>query len=275
MRSFWWVVAGATVSALIMGSSSGATVASEGPVAHGTAGPATDQHAAVTPASPGSTGQVTSRNWAGYVSLPAGRTSTFTTVRSTWVQPKVTCPTRDAWTVFWVGLDGWLDNTVEQGGSSARCIGGVPHYQTWWEMYPTNSIQTVDTIKAGDTITATVTYAPATGKYTIVVTDVTTKKGFTRVQTCASGITCARTSAEVIAEDVGHFGAGSYFPLAKYQPVTFKNTVEKNKSGTAGAFASAAWANDAITESSGGVTYATVGPLSNAGKNFTATWRHQ
>lgn len=54
--------------------------------------------------------------------------------------------------MFWVGLDGWWDDTVEQGGTSARCVNGTPQYATWWEMYPTNAIQTVFSINAGDSI---------------------------------------------------------------------------------------------------------------------------
>lgn len=276
-----WGTAATVAGALSVGSiasvgSSGAAPAPAPGVAGRpfAAGPAADQHTAMGPSSGGALGHVTSRNWAGYVSLPQGGTSTFNVVSSTWVEPTVTCASPDAWTVFWVGLDGWLDGTVEQGGSSARCVNGVPHYQTWWETYPTNSIQTVNTIRPGDRITATVTYTPSTGRYAIVVKDVTTGKAFTRNVTCASNTTCKRSSAEVIAEDVGRFGSNSYFPLARYGPTTFLNTLEKNQANGSGAFASGAWANDAITESSQGVTYATVGPLSNAGRNFTATWHH-
>jgi hypothetical protein len=73
-------------------------------------------------------------------------------VRAKWTQRAVTCPTANAWAVFWVGLDGWWDDTVEQGGTSARCVNGTPQYATWWEMYPTNAIQTVFSINAGDSI---------------------------------------------------------------------------------------------------------------------------
>lgn len=243
--------------------------------ARAAAGPAADQHTLSSPRSKAGLGQLTSRNWAGYVALPQGSTKTFTSVSATWVQPKVTCPTKDAWVVFWVGLDGWLNNSVEQGGSSARCVDGVPQYRTWWETFPTNAIQTVDTIAPGDTITASVTYSPASGRFTIVVKDVTNGKAFTRSVLCGSGATCDRTSAEVIAEDVGRFGTDAYFPLAKYAPTTFTKVLIRNQAKRAGAFASAAWSNNAVTETSDGVTYATVGPLSAGGKRFTATWRHQ
>src|SRR5438874_3748133 len=76
-----------------------------------------------TPSVAGPLVTATSRNWAGYaitsLSSPAAK---FTHVHASWTQRSVTCPTSDAWAVFWVGFDGWTNGTVEQGGSSARCV---------------------------------------------------------------------------------------------------------------------------------------------------------
>jgi Peptidase A4 family len=234
------------------------------------AGPARDRERDTGNAS----AQFTSRNWDGYITYVSSEGTDFNVVKATWIQPSVQCEQPDAWTVFWVGLDGWWNNTVEQGGSSAQCVRGVPHYTTWWEMYPTNAIQTVFTIRPGDKITAIVTYKPASGVFVITVRDVTSGHSFTQNQHCASKLTCARSSADVIAEDVSHFGGSTFFPLADYKTMSFTGAAITDTTGHSGSFSDSAWLNAAVMESSGGTTYATVSALSSTGQRFSATWRH-
>jgi hypothetical protein len=221
-------------------------------------------------------GHFTSRNWAGYVTIAPSHGTDFNVVKATWKQPVVKCQVAQAWTVFWIGLDGWYDGTVEQGGSSAYCPtkNGAPQYSLWWEMFPTNSIQSVMATKAGDTITSTVTYKTATKKFVIFVKDVTTGKSFTKTESCGSGQTCGRSSAEVITEDVGRFGAGSYFPLANYGTVHYTGTAVTDVKGHAGTISNSNWQNGVITESGGGITYATTSALSSGGAAFSNTWKH-
>ena len=220
--------------------------------------------------------QFTSRNWDGYITYVSSHGTDFKSVKATWVQPKVTCEVANAWTVFWVGLDGWWNGTVEQGGSEAYCPtkGGAPSYALWWEMFPTNSIQTVLTIGAGDTITASVTYASATSKFTIVVNDVTSGHSFTRHEVCGSGLVCDRSSADVITEDVGHSGGG-FFPLAKYGTMGYTSAGATDTANRAGSISGTHWLNAAVTEKSGAITYATVSALSAGGTAFHATWKHK
>ncbi len=243
-----------------------------GPAARGFAGPARQraQHAAV----PSTTAQFTSRNWDGYITYVATHGTDFNAVKATWVQPSVVCHPLNAWTVFWVGLDGWWNNTVEQGGSSAQCINGTPNYTLWWEMFPTNAIQPVLTISAGDTITASVVFDPASAKFVIRVKDVTSGQSFTRRPACASNIVCDRSSADVIAEDVGHVGGSTFFPLADYGTMSFTGSKITDLAAHSGGFSRNTWLNAAVTESAAGTTYATVSTLSNHGKDFSATWQH-
>ena len=218
--------------------------------------------------------QFTSRNWGGYITYVSSEGTDFNVVKATWIQPTVQCEQSNAWTVFWVGLDGWWDNTVEQGGSSAQCVNGTPQYTVWWEMFPTNAIQSVFTIKPGDKISATVTYKPTTGVFVITVSDLTSHHSFTQNQHCANNLTCERSSADVIAEDVGHFGGGTFFPLADYRTMSFTGAAITDITGHGGSFSNSAWLTAAVTESSGGTTYATVSALSTTGQRFSATWRH-
>jgi hypothetical protein len=245
----------------------------------GFADPARDRHTLPATHGPGSpsalaTGPTfTSRNWDGFVSYaPSAGATDFNAVHGTWVQPTVTCPKPNAWTVFWVGLDGWFDNTVEQGGSSAQCVNGVPQYTTWWEMFPTNAIQTVFTIAPGDTIDATVTFSAATRQYTITVRDVTSNRSFTQTPTCASNLTCSRSSADWIAEDVGMFGGGNFFPLANYGTMRFRSSTATSLTGHRGPISDASWQNSPVQEQSGGVTYATVSSLDRTGQSFSCTF---
>jgi hypothetical protein len=242
------------------------------------AGPARDRHTLAGGHAPGVLAggggpTFTSRNWDGYTSYaPSAGATEFNAVHGRWVQPTVTCPKPDAWTVFWVGLDGWFDNTVEQGGSSAQCVNGVPQYTTWWEMFPTNAITTVFTISPGDTIDATVTFSPTTQRYTITVRDVTTGRSFTQTPTCAANLTCSRSSADWIAEDVGMFGGSGFFPLADYGTMRFSSSTATATGGHRGPISDATWQNSPVQEQSGGITYATASSLDATGQSFTATW---
>ncbi|MEV6824502.1 G1 family glutamic endopeptidase [Amycolatopsis sp. NPDC051102] len=219
----------------------------------------------------------TSRNWAGYaitsLSTPA---ATFTHVHGSWTQRPVTCPTSDAWAVFWVGFDGWTNGTVEQGGSSARCVNSTPVYQLWWEMFPTNAIQPVLTINAGDSVSADVTYNAATAQFTITVADATQHTSFTTTQTCAATLVCSRSSADWVVEDVGRFGSGDFFPLANYGQALMNNSVGSDDAGHSGSMtASSTWQRTRIQEQDTTTTYATTGATSTNGQNFAVTWAHQ
>ena len=162
---------------------------------------------------------------------------------------------------------------MEQGGTSAECIGGVPQYETWWEMYPTNAITTVFAINPGDEMTASVTYEQGTSTFVITVSDATSGQSFTMDEQSASDLSCERSSADVIAEDVGKFN-GSYYPLADYNTMKFTHSVIKDDSSNSGSFTDSNWLNAAVTEKSGSTTYATVSVLNSKGDNFSATWRH-
>jgi hypothetical protein len=139
-------------------------------------------------------------------------------------------------------------------------------------MYPTNSIQSVVTTAAGDKVKASVTYS--SGMFTIVVRDVTSGAHLTEHEHCGAGLTCDRSSTDVITEDVGRFGAGSFFPLADYGKMSYSNTSMKDVAGHAGTISGSNWLNGAVTEASGGTTYATVSTLNAAGSGFSTTWKH-
>ena len=97
----------------------------------------------------------TSTNWSGY----AATGSTYTSVASSWTEPTGTCKSGDQYSSFWVGLDGYNSNSVEQTGTDTDCAGRTPQYYAWYEMYPAGSVEINDTVKPGDKISASVTFS--------------------------------------------------------------------------------------------------------------------
>lgn len=181
-----------------------------------------------------------SYNWSGYY---AGSATPFTAAKSTYVQPAVKCakPGAYSFTVFWVGLDGWTDGTVEQAGTSAICTGEgsghPPVYFAWWEMYPTNAIQAVSLlIKPGDRIEASVTYAASTADYVMTVANMTTHKRFTETAKCASDLMCERSSAEWIVERPSGYPSGEFYNLADWgkMPLTDNKAASSDRTGPDG-----------------------------------------
>jgi hypothetical protein len=219
----------------------------------------------------------TSQSWAGYASTPQSGGAPFTEVQAQWVQPAVSCdpsqPVMNA--VFWVGLDGWTDNSVEQGGTLANCQNGTASYEAWWEMFPFNGLVTTFAINAGDTISASVTYQASTGLFNIVVTDLTSGQSFTESITCQADMGgCPRSSAEVISEDPGG-GAdqdGRFF-LPDYGTATYTAASMSDDNGDTGSFTDTAWNTSEIDQvSSNNITKQTTGPLTDDGSSFSTTW---
>ena len=114
--------------------------------------------------------QVQSTNWSGYADNNSAG-NTYSTVTGNWTEPSVTCSGfSESLAAFWVGIDGFTSGSVEQDGTLAECSGGRAFYFTWWEMYPTNSIQVVgQSLRPGDSINASVVRSGSS--YTLKVTD--------------------------------------------------------------------------------------------------------
>ncbi|HXQ44496.1 MAG TPA: G1 family glutamic endopeptidase [Acidimicrobiales bacterium] len=218
--------------------------------------------------------------WSGYVdtSLAGGQ---FTSVSANWIQTKATCgqANRGAWALFWVGLDGSRSVTVEQGGTEAQCVNGKPRYSAWWEMYPTNLVQTSFPIAVGDHISASVVYSSASDTYTVTVQDTTSGQSLvvvcwtnasavnpnmytvtldggppsgptafpvTQTQSgilCSPSNPCQNASAEWVVEAPGDdpSNPGGLYPLAHYLPVTFQSANAVDVSGDSGSISDPAW----------------------------------
>jgi hypothetical protein len=205
---------------------------------------------------------VQSTNWSGY----ADTGSSFSKVSASWTEPSATCSSRsEQLAAFWVGIDGYSSNSVEQDGTLIECYQRVAYQYTWWEMYPTNDIQVVgQTLAAGDAINSTVTRNGT--NYTLSVTDSThTADSFTETETCSS---CANSSAEWIAEAPS--SSSSVYPLADFGSWTASNA-SVTEGSTSGGISS--FTDDEITMvNSSGQTKALPGSLNSSGNSFSVTW---
>jgi Peptidase A4 family len=155
-----------------------------------------------------------STNWSGYA--VSGATGAYHSVSASWKEPKATCSSRSAqYAAFWVGLDGFASDSVEQTGSDSDCDGRTPEYYGWYEMYPADPVNFSNAVSPGDSFTASVTFS-GTETYTLVLKDVT--KGWTQTIT-KNEAGLARSSAEVITEAPS--SESGVLPLANFGTISY------------------------------------------------------
>jgi hypothetical protein len=141
-------------------------------------------------------GTSTSTNWSGYA--VAASKDAVTSVKASWKVPAATCNgsgPKTGYAAFWVGIDGYNSNSVEQIGTDSDCSSGSPVYYSWYEFYPAPSYETTMSIESGDIISASVTYSSS--EFTVKITDERTGQSFTKSKAVS---TAKRSSAEWIAE---------------------------------------------------------------------------
>jgi Peptidase A4 family len=223
-----------------------------------------------TPGCPGGVTSVDSPTWAGYAvcsaagAQPAADLSCpphcYSAVSGAFVVPAVVrC--EDCAAAFWLGLDGFTSATAEQLGVLAAQSGGSTVYYTWWDMYPSAAHIAGTTVRAGDSISASVQRAGTS--YTLSLTDASTPaNSFTVTQSCTA---CANSSAEWITQE--RPGA----PLADFG--TWRVTGATAAAGSApagiGAFPSA----QITMVGQSGAVLVQPGPLDSTGTSFSNTWR--
>ena len=200
----------------------------------------------------------TSTNWSGY----AATTGTYTSVSASWTEPTGTCSGSAKYSSFWVGLDGYNSNSVEQTGSEVDCSGSRAVYYAWYEMYPAASVSYSNTVRPGDHFNSSVTYT-GSNRFSLFIQDTTQGWSHTTTGTLANA---PRSSAEVIVEAPCCTSSGGILPLADFNTVNITGSL----------------ANGAALGNAGGVTAITmvnnsgqakdrVSSLSG-GENFSATW---
>jgi len=216
-------------------------------------------------------------NWSGYVA--SGQT--FTSVSGSWNVPQVTCDSsRMSSTSEWVGIDGGVPGsaTVEQTGTSARCINGAPFYEAWWQMYGDYSAPdgagwfdvglpiASYPVQADDQMTGSVSFA--SGVWAMTITD--NSQGWTYTKFVDAGsFVASQASAEWIVERSGvtNSGVPGLGVMASTSPVTFSGATATSttQSGSISGFTNQPFG---VIDPSTWATYATPGPLSSDGSSF-------
>jgi hypothetical protein len=112
-------------------------------------------------------GTVESTNWSGY----AVTGSSFTSAKGSWIVPSVNCSkTPNTYSAFWVGIDGYSSDSVEQTGTISQCDGTTAQYYAWYEFYPNPSYEITSVpVSPGNVISASVTYSDS--KFTTTITN--------------------------------------------------------------------------------------------------------
>ena len=214
----------------------------------------------------------TSTNWSGYASLTSltnPQSNAVSAAGGSWIVPTVDCTvTPTGYSATWVGIDGYSSSSVEQLGTEQDCQGGVPSYSAWWEMYPGASNVISRTVRAGDSMTATVTYTGTQrSRYTFVLQmrDATQGWTYSTTQTIRSA---ARSSAEWVQEAPS--SSRGVLPLADFNTVSFTNSWA-TINGVTGPINT--WANDPITMEDGTATATPSGlTASGTGSAFSVTF---
>jgi hypothetical protein len=224
-------------------------------------------------------GSVESTNWSGY----AVTGKNFTQAEGSWIEPTIICNKKSDVEIVaaWVGLDGYNDDTVEQTGTLAICSDGQVEHIAWWELYPLNSIQEINsiTVSPGDKISTSVKYNAKTKKYAMKITDETTGKTFTKTATQAG---TERASAEWIVEAPCCAGS-SVYPLPKFGTITLgKDTTsvantnyakDKTHSGAFNTFPSAdVFAITMVNAAGSHPVEASPSAPSSDGSSFSVLW---
>jgi hypothetical protein len=218
---------------------------------------------------------VSSTNWGGYA---VSTTSPVTDAVGTWVQPTATCTSRSSqYASFWVGIDGYSSNSVEQLGTDSDCTGrGRASYYAWWEMYPAGSVQLSSStypVKPGDTMTAEVKVSGT--QFTL---SLKSSEGWT-FSTVQSGSGLSQSSAEWIAEspELCNIFRCTLAQLANFGSVGFTSAQAATSGGSLqpiSAYTASGGPHNITCVTSNGTVRDSSSALSGTGNGFTTTWKH-
>ncbi len=247
-------------------------------------------------------GQYESTNWAGYA--VTGGKGSVTDVKASWQVPAAQCSATHAngYSSFWVGIDGWTSNSVEQVGTDSDCVSlngktDTPTYYAWFEFYPQPSylVEFPSAIEPGHFISAEVTATTVTAsagpgrfgqggsqggtKFTVTVSDLTTGYTFSTSSTVSAA---QQTSAEWIAEAPCCGNKGQVLPLAPFGVADFgsdftgvKTTAYatvSGKTGTLASFGANVQESTMVDESSSSTVKAQPSAVSSDGTSFSVQW---
>jgi hypothetical protein len=182
---------------------------------------------------------------------------------------------------FWVGIDGFNNQFVEQTGTSADCVYGQVQYYPWYEFYPALSypLPSTDVIYPGDVMYGYVSYTSP--NFHIWLQDMTAAHAWT-FSLYGTNAGAPRTSAEWITEAA--YGCitptcslGNFLALTDFTSVTFTGA-SATVSGHTYPVSSSAWGTSIYWLAVTNVFYPPPGPFLRAyptaakSGGFTIKW---
>jgi hypothetical protein len=206
---------------------------------------------AVVATAQAATVSTTSSNWAGYAVRRTG--TAFKSVSGTWTVPAVDCTSNaETYSANWVGLGGYstTSKALEQLGTESDCSrSGQATYSAWFEVVPAAATDSKITIKAGDTITASVKVVNKV--VTMTIKNSTRGTSQTKVVRAAA---VDRTSAEWIVEapslctgTVATDASCRQTALADFGTTGFTAATATSTTGHTGTIVDPAWTTVGIT----------------------------
>jgi hypothetical protein len=170
---------------------------------------------------------VTSTNWCGASLTGTG----FSSVVGTWTVPAITLRAGQSSAsnpalAQWVGIDGFSNSALIQGGTLSQLVGGRQQNFAWTEMLPAPLRQVTLTVGTGDRISTNVTMTSATSG---TVSILNTSRGTSVVGTVSGGTRLAGTSAEWILEDF--LSGNSLVPFPAFPTSTFTGSALRAGTG--------------------------------------------
>lgn len=250
-------------------------------------------------------------NWSGWG--VTGTSGSVTDVKGSWVVPIATCTSASdgKYAAFWIGIDGWNSDTVEQVGTDSDCestagASDTPTYYAWFEFYPQAGyyignpdnnfkgyvVKPLDVISAevqfSSSSSSTSGHGPkggsrATKSFTVTISDKNEGWSFT---TSSAVPDAQQSSAEWIAEAPASSGcttdSDEICPLANFGTMEYgsdytavsstASATVSGKTGAIGTFGAAVQQAVMVSYPSGATTMAQPSALSSDGSSFTDSW---
>jgi hypothetical protein len=194
-----------------------------------------------------------------------------TSVVGSWTVPAVDCKaTPNGAASFWVGIDGYASNTVEQIGTDSDCNSGAQSYYAWYEFYPHLSYNINNfPVNVGDVITAQVTYSATSKLFTVTITNSSNPGQPFSVSTKLPS--AELSSAEWIVEAPW---SGGTLALSDFGSIPFKDckaTVNGNQLDV-GPFKNNPNVYAITSVSKSGIPKASPSPIASDNTDFSVTW---
>ncbi|MGC8487927.1 MAG: G1 family glutamic endopeptidase [Clostridia bacterium] len=159
-----------------------------------------------------------SSNWSGYAL--SGSAGSYSSITGQWTVPTVTPTKGSTYSSSWIGIDGFNNSSLIQTGTEQDYTSGKAQYYAWWEILPAaETVITGDTVKPGDTMTASITQVTSSSTWTITLSDKT--QGWTfKTEQSYSGPAASAEWIEEAPTIGGHVATLANYGLTTFDPGT-------------------------------------------------------